>query len=158
ELQMLGQSAFVGEDGRTYEIRIPADGKTIVDVYTIDAHGTEHPVLQGELLEDGRIAHRHDEQGRELPYVSSWASRNLQDSPLVGAGEGEAKGADTVTVARPEPAAEEAAVPAEVQAAEIATVRNADGSETRTYPDQSSTVVVDGKIVEATAADGRTRK
>ncbi|HEY9871511.1 MAG TPA: FHA domain-containing protein [Candidatus Obscuribacterales bacterium] len=50
-----------------------------------------------------------------------------------------------------------ASVPADAKA-DVKVSKNADGSETKTYSDNSKVVIAGGKVTEATAADGHTRK
>lgn len=85
ELSLLGENKFVGADGRTYDIVIESKGKnkTLISVHTKDEDGDSHVVLRAGLDGKGNLIHQHDDQGREVPYTGTWASRHLKDSPLV---------------------------------------------------------------------------
>jgi len=88
ELARLGESTFTGSDGRRYDIsREDVGGRTVVSIHTNDQSGHSHAVLRGIVEKDGTISKQRDQDGKEVPYETPWAGKNLKDSPLVGAKE-----------------------------------------------------------------------
>ncbi len=96
ELSLLGDTKFVDANGRTYDIVIESKGKnkTLVSLHTKDEDGDSHVVLRAGIDGKGRLIHQHDDQGNEVSYTGTWASKHLKDSPLV---HGPEKSADTST-------------------------------------------------------------
>jgi hypothetical protein len=88
ELARMGERSFTGPDGRRYDISIEEVGKrTLVSIHTNDTAGGSHAVLRGIVEADGNVSRQRDASGREVPYESNWASKNLPENPLVTARE-----------------------------------------------------------------------
>lgn len=88
EMSKLGQSNFVGPDGRRYDISVAeVNGRTVVSVHTNDAQGNSHPVLRGIVEKDGTVTKQIDASGKPVAIEGDWASKNLKDSPLIGSKE-----------------------------------------------------------------------
>lgn len=85
ELSLLGDTKFVDSNGRKYDIVIESKGKnkTLISVHTKDEDGDSHVVLRAGIDSKGRLIHQHDDQGNEVSYTGTWASKHLKDSPLV---------------------------------------------------------------------------
>lgn len=85
ELSLLGDTKFVDANGRKYDIVVESKGKnkTLVSVHTKDEDGDSHVVLRAGIDGKGRLIHQHDDQGNEVAYTGTWASKHLKDSPLV---------------------------------------------------------------------------
>lgn len=77
EMYEHGQKSFKGPDGQKYDINEQkVGGRTLIGVFTNDAHGHTQVALRGIVEKDGHVSKQVDSKGHPVDYESNYAKHH----------------------------------------------------------------------------------